>query len=101
VAIAKGPGLINCLTRDADFLTDRVTARWWWQGVSTVFLTSYLMTVGQAAALSLTRNECQVLLEVYLLEKAFYELSYELHHRPEWVRIPLQGIRQLVEAGRE
>jgi predicted trehalose synthase len=39
-------------------------------------------------------------LDVYLLEKAFYELSYELHNRPDWVRIPLQGIRQLVGAGR-
>jgi maltose alpha-D-glucosyltransferase/alpha-amylase len=76
-------------------------AHWWWQGASTVFLTSYLTTANQASVLSLTRNECQVLLEVYLLEKAFYELSYELHNRPDWVGIPLQGIRQLVGAGRE
>ena len=38
-------------------------ARWWWQGVSTVFLTSYLTTASQAAPLALTRTECQVLLE--------------------------------------
>jgi len=41
-------------------------------GVSTVFLNSYLATAGQSEFLSLTRNECQVLLDVYLLEKAFY-----------------------------
>jgi len=75
-------------------------ARWWWQGVATVFLTSYLTTASQAAPLALTRPECQVLLEVYLLEKVLYELSYELHSRPEWVRIPLHGIRQLVGGGR-
>jgi len=44
-----------------------------------------------------TRDERQVLLDAYLLEKAVYELSYELNNRPDWVRIPLQGIRQLCE----
>jgi maltose alpha-D-glucosyltransferase/alpha-amylase len=76
-------------------------ARWWWQGVAIVFLNSYLTTAGQAAFLPRTRDDRQVLLDAYLLEKAFYELGYELHNRPDWVRIPLQGIRQLVGAGRE
>ena len=45
-----------------------------------------------------TRDERQLLLDAYLLEKAVYELSYELNNRPDWVRIPLQGIRHLWEA---
>jgi maltose alpha-D-glucosyltransferase/alpha-amylase len=45
-----------------------------------------------------SQEERQVLLDTYLLEKAVYELSYELNNRPDWVRIPLQGIRQLWEA---
>jgi maltose alpha-D-glucosyltransferase/alpha-amylase len=76
-------------------------ARWWWQGVSTVFLHSYLTTAAQAAFLPRSGEERQALLEVYLLEKAFYELGYELNYRPEWVGIPLQGIRHVVGAGRE
>ena len=32
------------------------------------------------------------LLEVYMLDKALYELVYELNNRPAWVRIPLSGI---------
>jgi maltose alpha-D-glucosyltransferase/alpha-amylase len=31
-----------------------------------------------------------------LLEKALYELRYELNMRPEWVRIPLRGILEVV-----
>ena len=36
------------------------------------------------------------LLTVFLLEKAVYELGYELNNRPEWVRIPILGISQLL-----
>ena len=39
-----------------------------------------------------------ILLNIYLLEKALYELGYELNNRPDWVRIPLAGILQLLEA---
>jgi maltose alpha-D-glucosyltransferase/alpha-amylase len=31
-----------------------------------------------------------------LLEKALYELAYEVNNRPQWVRIPLRGIRALL-----
>jgi maltose alpha-D-glucosyltransferase/alpha-amylase len=44
--------------------------------------------------------ELQILLNVYLLEKAIYELGYELNHRPDWVKVPLHGILQLVDTGR-
>ena len=39
-----------------------------------------------------------MLLEVFLLEKALYELGYELANRPEWVRIPMEGILSLMRA---
>jgi maltose alpha-D-glucosyltransferase/alpha-amylase len=40
-----------------------------------------------------------VLLDFYLLDKAVYELAYELNNRPDWIRIPFQGILQLLEHG--
>ena len=40
--------------------------------------------------------ELEGLLTVYLLEKAVYELGYELNNRPDWVHLPLAGIRQLL-----
>jgi len=37
----------------------------------------------------------QLLLDAFLLDKALYELNYELNNRPAWVRIPLLGILAL------
>jgi maltose alpha-D-glucosyltransferase/alpha-amylase len=34
-----------------------------------------------------------------MLARAMYELGYELNYRPDWVRIPLQGILQLLDPG--
>ncbi len=36
-------------------------------------------------------------LSAFLMEKALYELQYELHHRPDWVHVPLQGIMNLLD----
>ena len=38
------------------------------------------------------------LLELFLLEKAMYELDYESENRPDWVRIPLRGLIELLDA---
>jgi maltose alpha-D-glucosyltransferase / alpha-amylase len=35
------------------------------------------------------------MLDIYLLEKAAYELGYELNNRPDWVSVPLEGILEL------
>ena len=44
-----------------------------------------------------SREELAVLLDTYILDKAVYELGYELNNRPSWVRIPLEGISQIVD----
>jgi maltose alpha-D-glucosyltransferase/alpha-amylase len=38
------------------------------------------------------------LLRLFVLDKAMYELNYELNNRPDWVRIPLRGIFDLLDA---
>jgi predicted trehalose synthase len=38
----------------------------------------------------------QVLLDVHLIEKALYEIAYEMNNRPDWVRIPLRGVLELL-----
>ena len=73
-------------------------ARVWYLWVSAAFLNAYCAVAGQGAFLPQTREERQVLLDAYLLEKALYELRYELNSRPDWVNVPLQGILDLVEA---
>ena len=37
------------------------------------------------------------LLDLFLLEKALYEVRYELQNRPDWVVIPLRGILSLLQ----
>jgi len=37
----------------------------------------------------------RAMLDLFVLEKALYELRYELGNRPEWAAIPLQGILAL------
>ncbi len=36
------------------------------------------------------------LLQAFVLDKAIYELNYELNNRPEWVRIPIRGIMEIL-----
>jgi maltose alpha-D-glucosyltransferase/alpha-amylase len=39
----------------------------------------------------------EVLLTSYLIEKALYEVVYELNNRPDWVKIPLRGVLDLLD----
>jgi maltose alpha-D-glucosyltransferase/alpha-amylase len=72
------------------------TVHFWQCCVSACFLSSYLDTAGDADFCPRSRDELRVLLRIFLLEKAMYELGYELNNRPEWLRVPLAGIRELV-----
>ena len=60
------------------------------------FPDGYVVTAKDAAYLPATQAEIQAVLELHLLEKAIYELGYELNNRPTWVGIPLQGISKLL-----
>lgn len=67
-------------------------ARYWQRWVSAAFVKSYLTTSGPARYLPSTKNETGIFLDAYMLDKAIYELGYELNNRPSWVAIPLEGI---------
>ncbi len=51
----------------------------------------------RAALVADTEEELAICLEAHVLEKAVYELGYELAHRPDWVGVPLHGILDLLE----
>ncbi|MFP3867206.1 MAG: maltose alpha-D-glucosyltransferase [Desulfobacteraceae bacterium] len=72
-------------------------AQFWQLWVSSIFLQNYFAVAAQGAFLPSQEEELQVLLKAYCLEKAIYELAYELNNRPDWVKIPLRGILQLLE----
>jgi maltose alpha-D-glucosyltransferase/alpha-amylase len=70
----------------------------WYKYVAGTFLRSYLETAGDAPFMPNEREEANILLRTFLLEKAIYELGYELNNRPDWLAIPINGIKQLLEA---
>ena len=68
----------------------------WHTWASASFLHGYLDAVSPAAVLPPDRAAIDMVLGVFILEKALYELRYELNHRPDWVSIPLSGILELL-----
>jgi maltose alpha-D-glucosyltransferase/alpha-amylase len=72
-------------------------ARFWTHWTSLIFLRSYLGRARQGDYLPSTQPEVKILLEANVMNKALYELGYELNNRPAWLRIPLDGILQLME----
>ncbi len=67
----------------------------WQNSVSIEFLRAYRQAMNANPALLPPPQQAQSLLGAYLLEKALYELLYELNNRPDWLRIPLTGILAL------
>jgi len=74
-------------------------ALFWYNAVSAAFVRAYLQTVGQSGILPSVPEHLQVLLRAYLLNKAMYEVGYELNNRPAWLGIPLQGVLHLLPTG--
>jgi maltose alpha-D-glucosyltransferase / alpha-amylase len=64
----------------------------WERSVTSEFLRAYLQTIAAKPDLLPPTEQSQLLLNAYLLEKALYEVMYELNNRPTWLRIPVAGI---------
>ncbi|MDH5699300.1 MAG: maltose alpha-D-glucosyltransferase [Nitrospirota bacterium] len=83
--------------RPEDFSLLEPWARYWQIWVSVSYLKAYLSVKEVRDILPASLDDIQILLNGYLLQKAIYELGYELNNRPDWVRIPLDGIMQILE----
>ncbi len=70
---------------------EAAAATFWTTWVGAAFLEGYLATGGERL-LPEGREASEALLRNFLLEKAAYEVQYELNNRPGWVDIPLRGI---------
>jgi maltose alpha-D-glucosyltransferase/alpha-amylase len=85
-------GLAQFTTRGPDaFERLEPWARLWEQAASAEFLRAYRQRAG-GGVLPADPAGARVLLDAYLLEKACYEVLYELNHRPAWVWIPLRAL---------
>ena len=68
----------------------------WERAACAAFLASYREVVAANPELIPQPEQAQALLLAFLLEKALYELLYELNNRPSWLRIPLNGVLSLL-----
>ena len=68
----------------------------WYRASSAAFLQTYLEVAGRAVFIPSDRKQTEKLLNIFLLEKAVYELGYELNNRPGWAHIPIRGIKSLL-----
>jgi maltose alpha-D-glucosyltransferase/alpha-amylase len=68
----------------------------WTIDSSRSFLSAYLEAVAPSGVLPGDPAELAILLDLFLLEKALYELGYELDNRPDWVHIPLRGLQEIL-----
>jgi maltokinase len=79
----------------AEVLRDTPAPSDWEERARDEFLEGYRATVDRSLVPFGTAMD--KLLKVFELEKAVYELRYELNNRPDWVRIPVLGLARMLE----
>ena len=89
--------LRNSSIRPEDAVQLKPWARFWDLWVSVSFLKGYLEATANASFTPKSEDEFNLMLSVHTLEKAIYELGYELNNRPNWVDVPIAGILQIVK----
>ena len=74
-------------------------ARFWEANVSRIFVQGYRAAAAAAIFVPEGYDRFTALLRIFLIEKALYELRYELNNRPDWLHIPLAGLIELLDKG--
>ncbi|HEX4286226.1 MAG TPA: alpha-amylase, partial [Terracidiphilus sp.] len=94
-AAASGLERARADRREVNAVELAAWARCWENAVTSEFLDAYAKTMASKPELLPQKEQAQALLNAYTLEKALYELMYELNNRPNWLRIPFAGILAL------
>ncbi len=68
----------------------------WQQQANEAFLAGHRQGIGDASSWPRNAVGARRLLDLFLVEKALYELRYELDNRPDWVGVPLRGLLELM-----
>jgi maltose alpha-D-glucosyltransferase / alpha-amylase len=85
--------LLNENYREKELELLEQAAEQWQHYISRFYLGAYMERIGMGTILS---EQNDILIRTFLIEKAIYELGYELNARPDWTIIPLRGIHYLV-----
>ncbi|HZC96650.1 MAG TPA: alpha-amylase, partial [Bradyrhizobium sp.] len=68
----------------------------WRDRATEAFLAAYREAMANQRLWPAGDTAADGMLNFFLLEKAFYEIEYELAHRPDWLRVPLTGILRIL-----
>jgi maltose alpha-D-glucosyltransferase/alpha-amylase len=79
-----------------DFAGMEPWANFWRTWSSWAYLKGYLESSGHAPFIPKSDDELRILLDAFVMDKAIYELNYELNNRPDWLLIPLLSIEELL-----
>lgn len=71
----------------------------WEEAARDRFLQAYLRTSHEGRFLPTDKEALATMLDAFEIEKALYEVNYELGHRPQWLRIPLRGVAKVIGRG--
>jgi maltose alpha-D-glucosyltransferase/alpha-amylase len=73
----------------------------WREHSAAAFMAAYRSSLSDARLWPQSPEAADRLLDFFLLEKAFYEIEYELAHRPDWLRVPLAGTWRILSRSEE
>lgn len=93
---AYGSLFLNSQIRKEDVETLIPFVETWYHYMSGFFMQAYLQTVEGSSFIPKAKEDLRILMDTYLLEKAIYELGYELNNRPDWLIIPIRGIKTIM-----
>jgi maltose alpha-D-glucosyltransferase / alpha-amylase len=94
---AYGQLVLNQNYRKEDIPFLEQWALQWYHYVSQFYLTAYLDRCGEANFMPPDEAGKQMLLRTYMLEKAIYEVGYEMNARPDWLRVPIRGVLYVMD----
>jgi maltose alpha-D-glucosyltransferase / alpha-amylase len=97
---ASHAALMEAQNRAGGALDDGPMSGWaefWNRWVGAQFLNSYLQETSDSRLVPANHEDFQLLLNTLLLEHAVGELGHEIEHRPQWAKIPLSAIQQLLK----
>ena len=68
----------------------------WCELAQSSFLDAYRQAVAGSGAIPVNGRQAKRLLDLFMIEKALYEVAYEAANRPDWLSVPLSGLHRML-----
>ncbi|MCI4625215.1 MAG: maltose alpha-D-glucosyltransferase [Candidatus Magnetoovum sp. WYHC-5] len=91
--------IAHCKNYDYALPQLRQWTKSWYYCISRTFLGSYINRLAQSNLIPTDKTDINDFLTVLLIEKALYEINYEINNRPLWVNIPINGLLEILKSG--